>query len=125
MAIISVMIGGRSYQLACDDGQEEQLRFLAEEVDDRVRDLHYRLGANPGEVMGLLLSAVTMADELIDNKKEISRLSGEVRQLLAIVDNQQQHGDQQRISEIEDAMAITLDEIASRIEKIAQNLEIR
>lgn len=122
MAIVSVRVGNKDYQLACDDGQEEQLRTLSYEVDDRVRDLSMRMGGSPGEAMGLLLAAVMMADELIDNKKEIVRLSGEVRQLLAMVDGQ---GAQERSGELDEALAITLDEIATRIENIAGRLEIR
>lgn len=121
MAIVSVKIGGKDYQLACDDGQEEQLHTLAYEVDDRVRDISMRMGGSPGENMGLLLASVMMADELIDSKKEISRLSGEVRQLLAMVDGQ---AGESRNHDMEEAMAIALDEIAARIENIAGRLEV-
>jgi cell division protein ZapA len=122
MAILSVKIGGKDYQLACDDGQEEQLRFLADEVDDRVRDLGFRMGGDPGEVMGLLLAAITMADEIIDNKKEINRLSAEARRLQMAQGSSE---GAERVAEMEEALASTLDEVAARIETIAQRLEMR
>ena len=125
MAIVGVKIGGREYHLACDDGQEEHLRLLADDVDDRVRDLVSRMGGNTGEVMGFLLAAITMADELIENKREIERLSSEVRQLIAIVDNGGQLADVYNEGNIEDAVAVTLEEIAQRIENIAQRIEMR
>lgn len=121
MAIVGVKIGGREYHLACDDGQEEHLRLLADDVDDRVRDLVSRMGGNTGEVMGLLLAAVTMADELIENKREIERLSSGARQFSALVEG---NGASEAVY-TEAAVAVTLEEIAERIERIAERMEIR
>ncbi len=70
MTTVTIKVGGRDYRVACDDGQEEQLRFLADEVDDRVQALTFGLDNNPGEGMALLLAALTMSDELIELKKE-------------------------------------------------------
>ncbi len=121
MTTVSVKIGGREYHLACDDGQEEQLRLLADDVDDRVRDLSFRMGGNVGEVMGFLLASVTMADELIENKKEIERLSMEIRYLSSVL-----QGDiPEEIARTQDALAGTLEEISERIENIAQRMEMR
>ncbi|MEQ1790186.1 MAG: cell division protein ZapA [Rickettsiales bacterium] len=120
MAIVGVKINGREYHLACDDGQEEQLRVLADEVDERVRDLVTRMGGNTGEVMGLLLAAITMADELIENKKEIERLSSSERHFPTLTDGEPSSGTMYT----EDAVATTLEEIAQRIEKIAERIEI-
>ena len=124
MAIVGVRIGGREYHLACDDGQEEHLRLLADDVDDRVRDLVSRMGGNTGEVMGFLLAAITMADEIIENKREVERLSSEVRQLIAIVDNGGQLVDVYNEGNIEDTVAITLEEIAQRIETMSKTIKI-
>ncbi len=121
MAIVSVKINNREYHLACDDGQEEHLRLLADDVDERVRDLVSRMGGNTGEVMGFLLAAITMADELIENKREIEKLSSGSRQFAALLEG----GGESGAVYTEDAMAVTLDEIAERIERIAQRIEIR
>lgn len=120
MAIVAVKIGGREYHLACDDGQEEHLLLLADDVDDRVRDLTSRMGGT-GEVMGLLLAAITMADELIENKREIESLSAAMQQFPALTGG----GGEGEAMYTEDAVAVTLEEIAQRIERIAQSIEIR
>ena len=39
MAVVNVMVNGRAYTIACDDGEEEHLRDLAGHVDARVREL--------------------------------------------------------------------------------------
>lgn len=121
MAVVSVKINGREYHLACDDGQEEHLRLLADDVDERVRDLATRMGGNVGEVMGFLLAAVTMADEMLENKREIERLSANSRPFSAMPAEQGAQG----AVYTESAMATTLDEIAERIERIAERIEMR
>jgi cell division protein ZapA len=124
MAVVRIRIHGHEYDIACDDGQEEQLRFLADEVDDRVRSITFGKGGNPGEAMSLLLAALVMADELIENRREIKNLAAEANRLAALAaeDNRPQ-GD--RMVEIESAMAVTLEEIALKIEKIADRIEMR
>jgi cell division protein ZapA len=125
MAIVHIRIHGREYDIACDDGQEEHLRFLADEVDERVRALAYNMGGNPGEAMGLLLTSLTMADELIESKREIERITAEVRRIGTLVDDDKKLMSETRMVEIENAMATTLEEIASRIERIADQAELR
>ena len=44
MAQVDVAINGRNYRVACDDGQEDHLRQLAEYVDRRVMELVESVG---------------------------------------------------------------------------------
>lgn len=118
MTAVTIKVGGRDYRVACDDGQEEHLRLLADDIDERVGSLVFGMGSNPGEAMALLITALTMADELIELKKENERLR---RQSPA----QAPRLDEARILEMEAAMAATLEDIAGRIEKIADQVEIR
>lgn len=112
MAIIGIKINGREYHLACDDGQEEHLRYLADEVDERVRDLHSRMGGNCGEVMSFLLATITMADEAVENRREIQSLYAQLKQ----------RDMEQNVGYSEEAIATTLNAIANRIETIADNI---
>jgi cell division protein ZapA len=122
MAIVHIRVGNREYDVACDDGQEDHLRLLADEVDERVRSVMFSMGTNVGDNMALLMSALTMADDLIESKREIQNIAAEVNHL----SHQLDAGTQQRqLAEMEQAMAHTLEEIAGRIEKIADQLEIQ
>ncbi len=38
MALVGVTVNGRSYQVSCDDGQEERVMTLAEYLDERVAE---------------------------------------------------------------------------------------
>ena len=124
MAILPIRINGREYHVACDDGQEEQLQILAQEVDERVGALLRGMNSNPGEIMTLLLTSLMMADELIENEKENEKVAAEVRRLATLVNDDGKYEQQDRMAEIEQAMAVTLEEIAIRIEKIADSIEL-
>lgn len=125
MAIVHIRINDRDYDIACDDGQEEQLRILADDIDDRVRSLVFNMGTNPGEAMALLLASLTMADEIAENKREIDAIGREVRQLRRIAEQNANAIGEEQLVEMENAMAHTLNEVAARIEKIAEHVEMR
>ncbi len=125
MALVSLRINARQYDVACDDGQEDHLRMLADEIDDRIRALVRGMGTNPGEGMALLMAALMMADEVVENKRENQEITEEVQRLASLVGDDKKLGQEERMVEIEHAMATTLEEIAQRIEKIADQVEIR
>src|SRR6185436_4379154 len=123
MSTVRVNINGKEYQLACDDGQEEQLVALAQEVDDRVRLLSRQI-PHSSEPLSLLMVSLTLADELADTKRTMRQLQGQIHRLQEMVDQEQLVNDQARLGEMESAMAATLQDVADRIEKIAEQLEI-
>ena len=125
MALVGLRINNRQYEVACDDGQEDHLRMLADEIDDRIRALIAGLGTHPGESMTMLMAALTMADEIIENRKENQEIAREVQRLASVVNDDSRDSQEGRMVEIEHAMATTLGEIAARIEKIADQVEMR
>ena len=62
MAIVNVMVNGRSYTLACDDGEEGHLREMAAYVDSKISELAGTVG-QLGDVRLLLMAALLIADE--------------------------------------------------------------
>jgi cell division protein ZapA len=63
MASVELEVGGRSYTLACRDGEEEHLRSVAAVVDRKAREAATALG-NLGEARQLLFASLLLADEL-------------------------------------------------------------
>lgn len=63
MAQVTLTVNGRNYDVTCDDGQEDQLRDLAAELDSRVQQLVRSVG-QPGEARLLLLTGLLMVDEM-------------------------------------------------------------
>lgn len=65
MATVDVTVGGRQYQLACEDGQEAHLASVAAMVDAEARALAKQIGVM-GEARLLLMAALMIADKLKD-----------------------------------------------------------
>lgn len=122
MAIVAIQINGREYHLACDDGQEEGLRVIGQDLDDRVR-LLARSAGSVGESTLFLLTAVTLCDELNDASKKIRELRQRVSELLVEAENDGKEAEQARVREMEAAMAATLDDVAERISRLSGQLE--
>lgn len=125
MTALNIRVNGREYHIACDDGQEEHLRLLADEVDERLRELAIRMGGSANEMMLFVLSSLTIADELLELKREHERSKKEIKMLKQELSEFGGGQDESHLAEVEQAMAITLEDIARRIETIAQTIEIR
>ena len=97
MAQVRLLVGGRTYDLACRDGEEPRLEMLAQMLDSKARDAEQVVGsANEGRQ--LLLAGLLLADELSDLRAGAPD-PGKA------------------------AMARTLDQLAQRVESLAERLE--
>jgi cell division protein ZapA len=67
MADVDINIAGRSYRIACRDGEEENLRTAAGLVDQKSREALAGLGSL-SEARQLLFASLLLADQLIDKK---------------------------------------------------------
>lgn len=101
MAQVDVAINGRNYRVACDDGQEDHLRQLAEYVDQRVMELVESVG-QIGEARLVVMASLLIADELSESFASLEA------------------GD----PEAEEKLAQATELVAERIETIAAGLEI-
>lgn len=68
-AMVDLTIAGRTYQVACRDGEEENLRAAARIVDGKSREALAGLGAL-SEARQFLFASLLIADQLIDKKPE-------------------------------------------------------
>jgi len=69
MANVSITINGRSYSIACGDGQENRVRELAAELDAQVRLMAGEVG-QIGDSLLLVLSGLSLIDRLGDMASE-------------------------------------------------------
>jgi cell division protein ZapA len=72
MGQVSVPVNGRSFTIACEDGQEPRIRRLAQYVDAKVGEFVANVG-QVGEARLLLLAALVIADELSDANDALER----------------------------------------------------
>ena len=67
MAHVDLFIAGRSYQIACRDGEEESLRAAARLVDAKSREALSGLGTL-SESRQLLFASLLLADQMLDGE---------------------------------------------------------
>ena len=68
MPQVSVTINGRQFRMACEDGEEEHLTHLAQELDARIVQLRARFG-EIGDTRLTVMAALSVADELSEVKE--------------------------------------------------------
>jgi len=119
MGKMNIAILGREYAIACDDGQEAHLGKLSQLVNERVQKLTHEMGRGPESTM-LVYTALMIADELLDSKKEIKALHQEIE---AMSKTDSGSAAQARLKEMEAAMVDSMNHIAERIEQISSRLE--
>ncbi len=80
MAQVNVTINGRHYRMGCEDGQEDHVTQLAEEIDNRIEQLRGAHG-EIGDQRLTVMAALTVADELAETARRIRRLEEEIAAL--------------------------------------------
>ena len=77
MAALVVSIAGRSYRIACEDGQEARLEDLARYVETKIQSMHESFG-EIGEQRINVMAAIAIADETFDAREKIVALEKEL-----------------------------------------------
>lgn len=106
MARVDVMINGRTYPVACGDGQEDRVREMARYVEGRVAEIKTVAGS-ASDTHLLVMAALLLADELADSRAAEARAGGA--------------GD--RASDRDGEVAAAIGRLAGRMEAIAARLE--
>ena len=80
MANVDIKFNNKDYLLSCDDGQEENLKELANHLDSKYNELKKNLG-NIGESKLLLITAIQMVDDYFDLNKKIDSKKNDFEKL--------------------------------------------
>ena len=80
MANVNIKFNGKDFLLSCEDGQEEHLLELAENLNKRFTELKLSLG-NIGENKLLIISSISIMDEYFETKKKVDDQKKEVENL--------------------------------------------
>ena len=71
MSQVSVTIAGKTYRIACGDGEEEHLKGLAASLDSKIEEMRVTFG-EIGDMRLHVMAAITMADEMHDLRKALA-----------------------------------------------------
>ena len=116
MAQVNVTINARQYRMACEDGQEQHLLKLAEDLDQRIAQLRKSFG-EIGDTRLTVMAALTVADELAEAGKRIRRLEEE---LAALQDARVVAADRAQATQA--ALVAAFNSAAARIEGLTKSL---
>ena len=143
MANINIKFNNKDYLLSCDDGQEENLKKLANHLDSKYNELKKDLG-NIGENKLLLITAIKIDDDYFDlfkkvksKKNDFEKLSIKFKELRLLAINYK--GDKEReigklkeelnefktmVEESKNSYEEILDKTTKSIEKFINSAEI-
>ena len=142
MANVNIKFNNKDYLLSCDSGQEENLKELANHLNNKYDDLKKSLG-NIGENKLLLITAIQIVDDYFDlfhkvkNKKDdFEKLSTKFKELRSLAINYKNEKEEEigklkeELNEFKNMVEISknsydeiLDKTTKSIEKFIENVE--
>ena len=76
MGNVNIKFNGKDYLLACDDGQEENLKNLGKHIDKKFENIKKKLG-NIGENKLMLINAIQIVDDFFALNKKVKKSKSE------------------------------------------------
>jgi cell division protein ZapA len=107
MPTVTIGLNGRNYDIACGEGEEARVQELAGEIRRRMEAVTRNTGP-VAEGMAFVMTALLMADELDQKKREATKLRDETREA----------GLKREL-----ALADTIEALANRVETLAARVE--
>ena len=116
MAQVTVSINGRTFRMACDEGEQERLMGLARRFDGAIETLRRQFG-EIGDQRLTVMAGVMVVDQLNEAERRIAFLEQEVDTLRHAASSSGE-----RRHEVEDGIALRRDQAADRLELLADSL---
>jgi cell division protein ZapA len=117
--VVTVTINGRSFRMACDEGQQDHLLSLAKIVDEKIAIFKQSYG-DIGESRLAVMAAILLADEQNEAVKQVKILQ---RENAALKDSRAVLTSQ--IDGLEANIAATLETASDEVERITARLSKR
>ena len=143
MANVNIKFNNKDYLLSCDDGQEENLKELANHLDSKYNELKKNLG-NTGENKLLLITSIQMVDDYFDlfqkvknTKNDFEKLSIKFKELRSLAIDYKNEKEMEigklkdelnefktMIEKSKNSYETILDKTTKSIEKFIENAEV-
>jgi len=111
---VMVNIGGRSFRLACNPGEEQHLLDLAKFIDGKITEMHGSF-KDMGDQRIVVMAALAVADELFEARRKLqdsdavtAAAVGREAQLRAVAED--------RTAEVEAALAETTKRVEALVD---------
>lgn len=119
MAQVNVSIDGKTYRMACDEGQEAHLENLALRFDKYVSHLKEGFG-EIGDQRLTVMAGIMVMDELVELQKRVKGIESELETLRKTRDEALSKADKN-----DAVLTGALSEIAGRMERVASKMVIK
>ena len=126
MPEVEISIGGRRFDVACQEGEEQYLLSAAKMLDNEAQVLAQQVGRIP-EARMLLMAGLMLADKtagLEDKFREAEdRAAGYLSELRSLKDAPAPEPERVEVPVVPTEVTETLQEVAARAEALARDVE--
>jgi cell division protein ZapA len=121
MPEVTIHIGGRSFEVACQDGEEHFLHSAAKMLDDEAQALAAQIGRLP-ETRMLLMAGLLLADKTANLGERLSKAEQEIKSLRSELD-QKRNVSSEPSEPVIERVEVIPQEVTDYLESLAQQLE--
>ncbi|WP_170769654.1 cell division protein ZapA [Ruegeria lacuscaerulensis] len=126
MPEVTIQIGGRGFEVSCQQGEEVFLQAAAKMLDDEAQVLSDQIGRMPESRM-LLMAGLMLADKAAATDDRIKMLEGKLTEVEAEVQTlrnaPQPEPERVEVAVVPPSVTDTLAELAARAEALASVVE--
>ncbi|MGZ2257663.1 cell division protein ZapA [Roseobacter sp. A03A-229] len=125
MPEVTIMIGGRQFDVACQAGEEHYLHTAAKMLDDEAQVLADQVGRMP-EARMLLMAGLMLADKTASVEDRVAEVQAKLTACEAELANLREtraQPERVEVPVVPQAVSDTLAELAARAEALAASVE--
>lgn len=119
MPSVNVTVNGKVYRLACDEGQEDHLLALADEINAHIDSFKGTFG-EIGDGRLTVMAALLVADQMHELRRRVARLEGELRDMATAKVEAEA-----RVDTAHELATEALTAAAERVERLTASLGVR
>ena len=120
MTELEISIGGRIFSVACDNEEQEKVREAAALINEEADSIQSQLGRLPESKM-LLLSALMIADRLVDVETESKAFKEKSEDLVGLKNkNQELERHRNTLQTDYQKLEILIEKMLAKLEKISK-----
>ena len=117
MGKVTVNINNRTFQIACEDGEEARLKELASFFSRHVDQLQGRFG-HIGDARIYVMTGLLIADKLSDAITQIEEMEYDIGKLRRDI-----NADQDNVKQLQDIINVGLDHLENRHHSLIRSLD--
>jgi len=125
MPQVEIIIGGRSFEVACQEGEEHFLQSAAEMLNIEAEHLSSQIGRMP-EARMLLMAGLMLADKTAGLEDKVKTADSKIAQLQAQIDTLEARGATKvEVPTVPTELVESLAELAAQAEAVAAQVEAK